>query len=75
MVPNQALTTPVPVHGNDDPLMTPGEVARLLRVDPVTLGRWARSGAIASVALPGGHRRYRRSVVAAILATAGTDAR
>jgi len=75
VVPDQAPAAPVSVLGDDDPLMTPGEVARLLRVDPVTLGRWARSGSIASVTLPGGHRRFRRSVVAAILAPAGADVR
>ncbi len=54
--------------GSDDSLMTPDEVADLFRVDIQTVTRWARSGRIASVALPSGHRRYRRSVVEAILA-------
>jgi excisionase family DNA binding protein len=52
---------------DDDPLMTPSEVTRALRVGATTLARWARDGDIESVTLPGGHRRYRRSVIAAIL--------
>lgn len=54
-----------------DPLLTPAEVAALLRVDTDTLGRWARDGRISSIELPSGHRRYRRSVVEAILASPG----
>lgn len=41
--------------------MTPGEVARLLRVDPKTVGRWADSGRLPSFRTPGGHRRFRRT--------------
>ena len=59
----------------DDPLMTPSEVARVLHVGASTLARWARDGDIPSVTLPGGHRRFRRSVVAAILDQAGAVAR
>jgi excisionase family DNA binding protein len=65
-VPDSTTAHPV----DDDELMTPAEVARALRIGATTLSRWARDGAIASVTLPGGHRRYRRSVVAAILAGA-----
>lgn len=53
----------------EDRLMTPSEVADALRIDTVTLARWARNGDIESIQLPGGsHRRYRRSVIDAILA-------
>lgn len=39
-------------------LLTPGEVARILRVDPKTVTRWATQGRIQSVRTPGGHRRF-----------------
>lgn len=39
-------------------LLTPGEVARILRVDPKTVTRWASQGRIQSVRTPGGHRRF-----------------
>ena len=48
-------------------MMTPGEVASLFRVDPKTVTRWAVSGKIPSVQTPGGHRRFRREVVAELL--------
>jgi hypothetical protein len=48
--------------------LTPAEVARLYRVDPKTVTRWAQSGVIPeqhiirTLGLKGkGHRRYRRS--------------
>ncbi|WP_217497576.1 helix-turn-helix domain-containing protein [Frankia sp. Cppng1_Ct_nod] len=50
-----------------DELMTPVEVAKALRIGVVSLARWARTGRIASIALPNGHRRYRSSEIAAIL--------
>lgn len=39
-------------------LLTPGEVAGLMRVDPRTVGRWAKDRKISSIKTPGGHRRY-----------------
>ncbi len=48
---------------HEDPLLTRDEVALLFRVDPATVSRWAAAGRLASVRTPGGHRRYRRSVV------------
>lgn len=39
-------------------LLTPGEVARILRVDPKTVTRWASQNRIRSVRTPGGHRRF-----------------
>lgn len=39
-------------------LMTPSEVARLFRVDPKTVTRWAKSGRQPSIRTLGGHRRY-----------------
>jgi excisionase family DNA binding protein len=48
-------------------LMTPGEVAEVLRVDVKTVGRWATSGRLASLKTPGGHRRFLREEVEALL--------
>jgi excisionase family DNA binding protein len=47
----------------DDKLLTPTEVARRFAVDPKTVTRWARLGKLPSIKTPGGHRRYRESVV------------
>lgn len=45
--------------GFDPPsLLTPAEVASILRVDPKTVLRWANKGILNSIRLPGGHRRY-----------------
>jgi len=44
------------VDGNNERLLTPGEVASLFRVDPKTVTRWAASGRITSIRTPGGHR-------------------
>ena len=52
---------------DEDPLLTPSEVARLFRVDPKTVTRWANEGRLSSIKTPGGHRRYRRSDVNALL--------
>jgi excisionase family DNA binding protein len=54
------------VH-NADPLLTPDEVARVLRITPQTLARWARENKIETVVLPSGRTRYRTSVVRALL--------
>ncbi len=51
----------------NDPLMTPGEVAAVFRVDPKTVTRWAAAGRIDSIQTPGGHRRFRKSAVDALL--------
>jgi excisionase family DNA binding protein len=51
----------------EDPLLTPGEVAKAFRVDPKTVTRWAGEGRIGSIKTPGGHRRFRRSEVLALL--------
>lgn len=48
-------------------LMTPDEVAKLFRVDPKTVTRWAGAGRVRSVRTPGGHRRFRREEVARLL--------
>jgi excisionase family DNA binding protein len=50
-----------------DELLTPAEVAAILFVDPKTVTRWARAGKLDAIRTPGGHRRYLRSDVLAIM--------
>jgi len=40
-----------------------GPAARLLGVDPATLGRWATSGRVDAFITPGGHRRFSRVAI------------
>ncbi|WP_159944701.1 MULTISPECIES: BldC family transcriptional regulator [unclassified Nocardiopsis] len=47
--------------------MTPREVARVLRVDTKTVTRWADEGRLTPVRTPGGHRRFSRAEVRAVL--------
>lgn len=54
-------------QNEEDPLLTPGEVAELFRVDPKTVSRWAKAGRLPQTRTPGGHGRYRQSDVAALL--------
>jgi excisionase family DNA binding protein len=48
-------------------LLTPAEVAAMLRVDPKTVTRWARGGKLSSIRTPGGHRRYSEAEVRGFL--------
>jgi excisionase family DNA binding protein len=54
-------------------LMTPGEVAKMFRVDAKTVTRWASAGKLPSVRTPGGHRRFFASAVRALLAGSRVD--
>ncbi|MFM8772826.1 MAG: BldC family transcriptional regulator [Actinomycetota bacterium] len=66
------LPGPLPFGGTltDLPeLLTPSEVARLFRVDPKTVSRWAANGLLPSVRTLGGHRRFPRADVLALLST------
>ncbi|MEQ4724996.1 BldC family transcriptional regulator [Nonomuraea sp. B19D2] len=56
------------IVADHDALLTPGEVAAKFRVDPKTVSRWGRTGALTSVKTPGGHRRFPESAVRAFLA-------
>ena len=49
-------------------LLTPAEVAQMLRVDPKTVTRWARAGRLEFTQTLGGHRRYYRDEVEKLLA-------
>jgi len=44
-------------------LLTPAEVAKLFRVDPKTVTRWAKGGKLSSIRTLGGHRRYRKEEI------------
>ncbi len=64
----------LPVRPEEE-LLTPGGVAALLFVDPKTVTRWAVSGKLRSLRTPGGHRRYLKSDVLAIMAGLHTNQR
>jgi excisionase family DNA binding protein len=51
----------------DNRLLTPAEVAEMLRVDSKTVTRWARGGKLSSIRTPGGHRRYSEAEVRGLL--------
>ena len=53
--------------GNPGDFLTTGDVAVLFRVDPKTVARWAKAGKLESVRTPGGHRRFRRAEIMALL--------
>ena len=52
-------------------LLTPSEVAKMFRVDPKTVTRWAKAGKITAIRTLGGHRRYRQSEVLVLLNNQG----
>jgi excisionase family DNA binding protein len=52
----------------EDRLLTPAEVAKMFRVRPQTVTRWANEGKLTSGRTPGNHRRYRAAEVEAFLA-------
>ncbi len=39
-------------------LLTPAEVAKMFRVDPKTVTRWAAAGKLRAIKTLGGHRRF-----------------
>ena len=51
----------------DPELLTPAAVAAVFFVDPKTVTRWAAAGRLPAIRTPGGHRRFRRSDVIALL--------
>lgn len=51
----------------DNELMTPAEVAEILRVDGKTVTRWAERGLIRSIKTPGGHNRFFADDIQAIV--------
>src|SRR4029078_9454832 len=67
-------TMTVTTSADAERLLTPGEVAALLRVAPKTVPRWAPAGRIGSIRTPGGHRRFRESEVREMLADLTSEA-
>lgn len=61
------MTGPAGKPESGERLLTSGEVGLMFRVDPKTVTRWATSGRIESIRTPGGHRRFKESVVLALL--------
>jgi excisionase family DNA binding protein len=54
------------------PLAT-AQVAELFGVNAKTVTRWAKTGKLASIRTPGGHRRFRETDVKAFTDTVGGD--
>lgn len=61
------MTATAPAPAGFPELLTPREVARMLRVDPTTVARWEKAGKLTSIRTPGGIRRYYRAEVDALL--------
>jgi len=57
----------MPELAESDTLLTPAEVAALFRVNPRTVGSWARTGKIPSMRTLGGHRRYPAAAIRRVL--------
>jgi excisionase family DNA binding protein len=51
-----------------EPLITTGDVAKIFKVDPKTVTRWARDGKLPYVTTLGGHRRYSERLIKSYLA-------
>ena len=58
-----AIGMVVETRSTEEELLTPSEVAKLFRVDPKTVTRWAKSGKLSSIRTLGGHRRFRASEI------------
>lgn len=52
---------------DDSELMTSAEVGHILHVDPKTVTRWNNAGKLRAIRTPGGHRRYWRADINALL--------
>lgn len=52
----------------DDALLTPGDVASLLKIDPKTVTRNCKAGKLSSIRTPGGHRRLFAGEIKALFA-------
>jgi excisionase family DNA binding protein len=54
-------------NGSPRPYLTRAEVARLFGVSPATVASWARQGRLGYISTLGGHRRYPREEILALL--------
>jgi excisionase family DNA binding protein len=66
LTPNRNLLVQIE-PSPEEKLMTPREVAAILRVDPKTVTRWADTATLTAIRTPGGQRRYRESELRALL--------
>ncbi|HKB33339.1 MAG TPA: helix-turn-helix domain-containing protein [Candidatus Dormibacteraeota bacterium] len=57
---------PLAAHAHS-PWLSLGEASRLLGITPATLRRWADHGDVAAFVTPGGHRRFPRSAIEALV--------
>ncbi|MGH2751313.1 MAG: helix-turn-helix domain-containing protein [Actinomycetota bacterium] len=48
---------------SDDTYISTGEAAKILRVSPKTVARWAKDGKLPHILTLGGHRRFPRRAV------------
>lgn len=60
-------------QGGISELLTPAEVARMFKVDPKTVTRWAKSGKLNCIRTLGGHRRFRLSEVQELLRSSSQE--
>lgn len=60
---------------SSEKMLTPRDVAERFAVDPKTVTRWAQAGKLPCIRTLGGHRRFKESVIDALLAgdSAGSD--
>lgn len=54
-------------------MLTPGELARILDVDPKTVSGWNAAGTLDAIVTPGGHTRFPLATVLAFLQRMGFD--
>ncbi|HUZ87913.1 MAG TPA: helix-turn-helix domain-containing protein [Candidatus Baltobacterales bacterium] len=52
---------------SSSPWLSLGEASRLLGITPATLRRWADHGDVAAFVTPGGHRRFARAAIEALV--------
>lgn len=62
-----------PLNEEEDRLLKPGEVGRLMSVSSRTVSLWGAKGKIPFVTTPGGHRLFRESDVRRLLQTVEED--
>jgi excisionase family DNA binding protein len=58
-----------------DELLFPAEVAQMFRVDVKTVTRWADAGKLETIRTAGGHRRYVKASVRALIEESRRGAR
>jgi len=63
----RAKSAPGAKNGGPRPYLTRAEVARLFGVSPATVASWARQGRLGYISTLGGHRRYPREEILALL--------